>query len=131
MKVPFRKSLILILGVFIFFTSCVEKQEEFGRGKEPSKETVKVTPIGDIISSPERFRDSIVTLSGTAEPGLAFEFVNEQPYLLKDSTGQIWVITKGIMPKRGESVMVQGAVQSPYQIKGRQYDVVIIEIKRF
>lgn len=102
-----------------------------GIKKEPARaEKAEVVPIGDIISRPQEYVDREVTVEGKAIPGLAFEFVDEQPYLLKDSTGQIWVITRGFMPEEGKGLTVKGRVVAPYQIKGRRYEVVILEEDR-
>ncbi len=120
---------ILLISILVF--ACVQREEKVEEKKKKTVNKEAVLNIGEILKNPLKFKDSIVTVQGEAEPGLAFEFVNEQPYLLKDSTGQIWVITKGLMPQKGQKVRVRGAVQIPYQIKGRQYDVAIVEIKRY
>ncbi len=126
-----KKAFVLSIALFLIVAACVEKEEEVG-GKQKGKTGSEViVSIGEILKEPSKFKDSIVTIAGQAEPGLAFEFVNEQPYLLKDSTGQIWVITRGLMPSKGQKIKVRGAVQTPYQIKGRRYEVAIVEIKRY
>nr|NIV35598.1 hypothetical protein [Anaerolineae bacterium] len=55
------------------------------------------------------------------------EFVDEQPYLLEDGTGEVWIITREVMPPEGTKVTVTGTVRVPYQIKGRRYEVAVIE----
>jgi len=131
MSYLFRKTIVLSVALLLITISCVEKEEDIGRQHKAKTSSEIIISIGEILKNPSKFKDSIVTVAGEAEPGLAFEFVNEQPYLLKDSTGQIWVITKGLMPEKGQKVKVRGAVQTPYQIKGRRYEVAIVEIKRY
>ncbi len=126
-----KKALVILIVLFLFTPACVEKEEDVGKKQEAKANSEIIISIGEILKNPSKFEDSIVTVAGEAEPGLAFEFVNEQPYLLKDPTGQIWVITKGLMPEKGQKIKVRGAIQTPYQIKGRRYEVAIVEIKRY
>ncbi len=95
-----------------------------------AEQKLTTVPIGDIMSTPERYTGKEVIVKGTVKVGLAFEFVDEQPYQLKDKTGQIWVITRGFMPEDNSTLTVKGKVRTPYQIKGRRYSVVILEEER-
>jgi hypothetical protein len=111
--------------------ACVEKEEAV-KGKRPAGAERKAEgiSIARIITGVEAYRDKEVTVSGTVTPGLAFEFVDEQPYLLRDDTGEVWVITKSVMPEEGSWTTVKGTLRSPYQIKGRSYETAIIELER-
>ena len=121
--------LLLLIAVLIV-TGCTEKEEPLMQRQAPAVSRNETVPIGQILSSPDRFIDRTVTVEGTVSAGLAFEFVDEQPYRIQDKTGSIWVITKGIMPEDGSTVTVTGPVVSPYQIKGRRYEIVILEETR-
>ncbi len=135
---------VLFLLTMLILAGCVEKEEAVvATEKKPlSKEVSEALPqeekvekrvgitIADILNNPAAYEGKEVTLRGIATPGLAFEFVDEQPYLLSDGTGEIWVITRGVMPAQGAEVTVRGEVVVPYQIKGRHYEVAIIEIER-
>ena len=135
---------VLFLLTMLILAGCVEKEEAVvATEKKPlSKEVSEALPqeekvekragitIADILNNPAAYEGKEVTLRGIATPGLAFEFVDEQPYLLSDGTGEIWVITRGVMPAQGTEVTVRGEVVVPYQIKGRHYEVAIIEIER-
>ncbi len=124
-----KRCLWIFLVVVLVLLGCTEKESTVGE-KRPEREASRTVPIGEIIRYKERYLEKDVLVRGRAEPGLAFEFVNEQPYLLVDDTGQIWVITSGVMPERDAMVTVRGTVLSPYQIKGRRYDIVIKENER-
>jgi len=117
--------------ILLLVSSCTERESPIGsREKAHPSTSSGITPIGKIIERPDEFTGKRVTIRGEAEPGLAFEFVNEQPYLLKDTTGQIWVITSSVMPPKGSPVTIEGEVVSPYQIKGRRFEIAVIERKR-
>lgn len=125
------KYLWIFLVVILVLFGCTEKESTIGEerpGTEP--EISRTIPVKEIIRYKDRYLGRDVLVRGRAKPGLAFEFVNEQPYLLVDDTGEIWVVTSGIMPERDTTVTVRGTVLSPYQIKGRQYDIVIKEKER-
>lgn len=139
-----RLAVVLFL---IILAGCVEKEEAVvATEKKPAPSLAEEAPeapetqvqvekkagltIADILNNPAAYEGKEVTLRGRATPGLAFEFVDEQPYLLSDGTGEIWVITRGTMPMQGAEVTVRGRVVTPYQIKGRHYEVAIIEIER-
>ena len=129
---------VLLLLVMLIIAGCVEKEEAVVAEKKPQGTEAAPPPlkeegapkIADILRNPAAYEDRVVVLHGTATPGLAFEFVDEQPYLLSDGTGEIWVITRGTMPMQGAEVTVRGRVVTPYQIKGRHYEVAVIEIER-
>ncbi len=123
--------IIALLLLVLMLLGCVEKEEEFDLKKKQALTEDNIVKISEIIEKPGEYKNSIVTIEGTVEPGLAFEFVNEQPYLVDDGTGKIWVITKAVMPKKGQKVKVRGVVHTPYQIKGRRYKVAIVEVKRY
>jgi len=130
-KVGLMRYFLICLIMFSLISSCTESESPIGsveKARPPAPSGV--TPIGKIIERPGEFTGKKVTLRGEVEPGLAFEFVNEQPYLLKDTTGQIWVITSSVMPPKGSPVTIEGEVVSPYQIKGRRFEIAVIERKR-
>ncbi len=117
--------------LFTFSAACVEKEKALEAKKSaPLERRAKGLDIAVVLAEAGSYRDREVTVSGNAAPGLAFEFVDEQPYLLNDGTGEIWVITTDVMPAQDAWVTVTGTVRAPYQIKGRNYTVVIVEARR-
>ena len=110
-----------------------ERRREIGgeeAGKRAGSGADRSIDLSVLRENPSACRDTIVTVSGQVTAGLAFEFVNEQPYTLDDGTDRVWIITKSVMPKEGSQVVVTGTVKAPYQIKGRRYDLVVIETER-
>jgi hypothetical protein len=141
----FLKTNLIFLGIFLILLNlgCFEEEKVIEAPISPeitstpppveSQQPIKrpgEVEIRSILENPEKFDGSEVTISGICRPGLAFEFVDEQPYLIDDGTGEIWVITMSMVPAQGEFVTVRGVVVVPYQIKGRHYDVAIIEGER-
>ncbi|WP_457554892.1 hypothetical protein [Candidatus Pyrohabitans sp.] len=135
------RSAVLLL-MLLLLPGCVEKEVAMVGDAEGADASGEETPsgilqqsgdelrIGDILENPEAYEGKEVVLRGTVTPGLAFEFVDEQPYLLSDGTGDIWIVTRGTMPMQGAEVRVRGIVVVPYQIKGRHYEVAVVEIER-
>ncbi len=114
----------------LLLAGCVEKESPVGEKAGPREREAKVVSIAAVLDRRDLYRGREVTVSGKVTPGLAFEFVNEQPYLLDDGTARIWVITKTVVPEEGSWVTVRGRVVMPYQIKGRRYDIAIVETER-
>ncbi len=127
---PLLRGLPHLLLLVFLITGCTEGENPVRGMKETKEVSRKAVPIGQILKRPDLFLDRPVTIRGTAHAGLAFEFVDEQPYRLQDNTGSIWVITRGTMPREGSTVVVTGRVVSPYQIKGRRYEIAILEDRR-
>jgi hypothetical protein len=127
-----RRALPIIISLVLlsYLLSC-EKEETIGEGGKRTEKAKGITSIARLLEKRDRYKEKLVVVSGKATPGLAFEFVNEQPYLLDDGTGQIWVITTGTMPEKDRAITVKGKVFMPYQIKGRRYEIVILEMDRW
>ncbi len=122
--------VVLIIGTFIM-TACIEQEQIIGmKDDQIESENAGSVSIAQIIQNSESLKDSEVTVSGLVSAGKAFQFVNEQPYMIKDDTGEIWVITSGFVPKDGSTISVTGKIAVPFQIKGRRYDIAILETKR-
>lgn len=122
---------LLILIVVSLLLSCVGKEDIVGL-KESGSSEVKAegTKISAILANSSSYHGRAVTVVGKASGGRAFQFVNEQPYRVDDGTGEIWVVTSGIVPQEDSTVAVTGRVEAPYQIKGRRYEVALIESQR-
>lgn len=118
----------LLLLVLLLPVACVEREEAVGENQAASAtvQTSEQLKIADILKAPDKYLGQQVQVAGEAEGGLAFQFVNEQPYLLKDGSGEIWVITTGMVPAAGHRLEVMGEVVAPYQIKGHRYAVVLL-----
>ncbi len=82
------------------------------------------TPIGKIHAAPREYDGRNVTVSGTAASGMNLILVKY--FVLKDETGEIPVITGGVIPAPGEKVTVTGEVKEAFAL-GEQRLIVIIE----
>lgn len=122
------------LSLILLFHGCVEGEKVFDQKSiSPAPVTIEQETgvrIGEILADPQRFQQKDVVVFGKALPGLAFEFVGEQPYQVEQGNNILWVITTDIAPAEGSWVSVSGKVVSPYQVKGRRYEVVLIEKTR-
>jgi|GEM_PF-2338410 hypothetical protein len=122
--------IIISLALLIGSVTC-EKEETIGEKNRKENEGEGIVSIATLLEEKWAYKDRIVIISGKTSPGLPFEFVNEQPYLVDDGTAQIWVITTGTMPEEGRWIRVKGRVSIPYQIKGRRYKIALLEIERW
>lgn len=127
-----RRAIAVAIAVAVLALSwACERERAVGEKEAPPPEAVvEAVSISDVLGDAALYSGKEVTISGEALPGMAFEFVDEQPYQLRDETGTIWVITSGVMPAEGARITVKGKVATPYQIKGRRFDVAIIEEER-
>jgi hypothetical protein len=84
------------------------------------------TPIGKILENPRDYADKTVTVSG--EVTGAFGLLIIKYFTLKDSTGEIAVITDKPLPRTGTKLTVKGAVKEAFSL-GDKSLVVIVENK--
>ncbi len=82
------------------------------------------TPIGKIVENPRDYADKAVTISG--EVTQVFSLLIIKYFTVKDSTGEIVVITEKPLPKPGAKMKVKGTVREAFSL-GDKSVVVIIE----
>lgn len=104
---PFLLSLSLLLGL----AAC----------------SLAPVPIGKILKNPERFENRAVTVRGQVLSATKLPFMEEGFYVLKDSTGEITVVTRGALPAEGRTRLVRGRVQTTFKVMGKALGVVIRE----
>jgi hypothetical protein len=115
---------------------CVEDRQDIGPevrpadGKAETAQMAQGERIEDIMANLEIYNGREVTVSGKVLPGLAFEFVGEQPYQIIQGESRLWVVTNDMAPKEGAFVTVTGRIAVPYQIKGRSYGFALLEKER-
>ena len=126
--------LILAVIAGIMVTACIESRQEIGPEviRSDAGPQISGTSIVEIVSGTDafNFKDKEVIVSGKVMPGLAFEFISEQPYQIIQGETLLWVITDKMAPKEGSFVTVRGRIARPYQIKGRSYEVALLEEER-
>ena len=81
------------------------------------------TPIGKILSSPRDYEGKVVKINGTVTQSMNLMFLKY--FALNDKTGEIYVVTKRILPKQGDSVSVKGHVEEGFTIGSAQFIVMI------
>jgi hypothetical protein len=125
-------SLILVLGFLVGLSGCIEDRQDIG--PEVKKATAVQQEQGErienIMADRQAYNGKEVTVAGKVLPGLAFEFVGQQPYQIIQGESLLWVITSDMSPAEGAFVTVRGKIAVPYQIKGRSYEIVLVEEER-
>ena len=86
--------------------------------------SLMATPIRKILDNPRDYHDKMVTVSG--EVAELFSFFVIKYFIVKDSTGEITVVTTRPLPQKGSRVMVKGTVHEAFSLGDRQL-VVIVE----
>lgn len=110
-------SFILIASLAMFFSAgCGQKEKSFGQ--KITEEDL--TPIGDILSDPGRFKDRPVKIQGR----IGDECPAGGWFFLKDNTGTIYVNLHpsyfAIPQIRGSEVIAQGRVRK----EGTQIEII-------
>lgn len=123
-----QRAVALLAASLLLIPACVQKEETVGEKRQaPEARSPQGIVISSLLEDADRYRGEEVTVSGKVTVGMAFEFVSEQPFQLDDGTGSLWVVTTGAVPGENQWVTVRGTVAAPYQIKGRRYDVALVE----
>jgi hypothetical protein len=81
------------------------------------------TPIGKIVDNPREYAGKIVTISG--EVGDTFSLVVVKYFTVKDATGELPVVTRRPLPKKGTRIEVRGKVEEAFSIGDRQLLVLV------
>ena len=91
---------------------------------------ISATPVGEIIKSPVNFDGKEVTLHGTVKDQTRIPLVNVKSYVLKDSSGEITILTDGGLPKTDEKLTVKVKVQNLAIVNGESLGMAATEISR-
>ncbi|MBI5074553.1 MAG: hypothetical protein HZB62_05220 [Nitrospirae bacterium] len=86
--------------------------------------SLMATPIKKIIDNPRDYSGKPVTVSG--EVTELFSLFVIKYFVVKDSTGEIIVVTHKPLPKKGSKITAKGTVQEAFSI-GDQQLIVIME----
>jgi aspartyl/asparaginyl-tRNA synthetase len=108
-KIP-RMALWVLLITF-FLCSC---------------DSLFTTPINKILENPRNYAGKTVTVSG--EVTRVFSLVIVKYFVLRDSTGEVTIVTEKPLPKIGTKTKVEGTVEEAFAI-GDQQLIVIFEKK--
>jgi hypothetical protein len=64
--------------------------------------------IRKVLENPRNYEGKIITLSGTVADATSLLLI--KAFVLEDATGQLYVITDRILPKKGDRLRVRGEV---------------------
>lgn len=81
------------------------------------------TPINRILENPRDYDGKTVTISG--EVTEVFSLLVVKYFVIKDSTGEITVITGKPLPRQGTKITITGTVQEAFSLGNQQVMVVI------
>lgn len=82
------------------------------------------TPIRDILDHPRTYHGKKVTIAGEVTQSVNLLVVRY--FIVRDETGEIPVVTRGAVPRKGEWVRVRGVVDQAFALGDRSL-VVLIE----
>jgi aspartyl/asparaginyl-tRNA synthetase len=85
---------------------------------------IGTTKIGDIVSHPRDYTGKEVTISGVVTQ--TFSLVVIKYFVVRDSSGEISVITDRPLPAKGEKIKVKGSVKEAFSI-GTKTALVLME----
>ncbi|MCD6326445.1 hypothetical protein J7M28_02675 [bacterium] len=87
--------------------------------------------IGNILAEPDKYRDKQVTVFGEVTRKLPIPFLETAGYVLKDETGEMWVLTRRtLLPEVGQRVKVTGVIEAGVRVGSRDFGLVLSEQKR-
>jgi len=86
--------------------------------------SLMATPIKKILDNPRDYSGRTVRVTG--EVTETFSLFVIKYFIVKDSTGEITVVTTKPLPQRGSKITVKGAVQEAFSL-GNQQLIVIVE----
>jgi hypothetical protein len=85
---------------------------------------IGITRIGDIVSHPRDYADKEVTISGKVAD--TFSFFVVKYFIVRDSSGEISVVTEKPLPVKGEQIKVKGTVKETFSF-GTKTALVLVE----
>ena len=86
------------------------------------------TKIADIRNNPRQYAGKEVTVSG--EVTGTFSLIVIKYFTLRDSTGEITIVTQRPLPKEGERLKVKGTVREAFSIGSESLLVIVEEPER-
>ena len=70
------------------------------------------TKINKVLADPSKYRDKEVTVSGRVEDSISI--IDRGAYRVKDSSGELWVVSTSGVPRVGANVNVKGTIRDGY-----------------
>lgn len=91
------------------------------------QEMMPTTDIKEILSSPDKFNEKTVKIKGKVKD--SFIWFGMGYFVVADKTGEITVIPRKTMPKKGDEVTVIGKVNQAMVIGTRTYIIIVEDDK--
>ena len=85
--------------------------------------SLMATPIKKILENPRVYDSKSVTVSG--EVTELFSLIVIKYFVVKDSTGEIIVVTQKPLPQKGSRITVKGTVQEAFSLGDKQLIVIV------
>ncbi|HUT02682.1 MAG TPA: hypothetical protein VM163_02185 [bacterium] len=86
------------------------------------------TKIGKIVANPDQFKNKQVVVYGEVARKLPIPFFENAAYLLKDKSGEMWVLTKrAYLPEVGQWLKVTGVVEAGIRVGPKEFGLVLSE----
>ena len=99
MRSPSKRSLqAVVLGVALAATGCATKS------------------IHDVLADPSRYRDRQVQIAGDVVD--SYSLLGRGVYRVRDSSGQLWVLSERGVPRDGARVKVKGTIREAVNLGG-------------
>ena len=103
-----ERVIVLVLLTILVFVGC---------------SSLMATPIIEIRENPRAFDSKTVTVSG--EVTELFSLIVIKYFVVKDSTGEIVVVTQKPLPQKGSRITVKGTVQEAFSLGDKQLIVIV------
>lgn len=91
----------------------------------PACNQIGAVPIGKVLSNPRDYEGQDITISGTVTDAISLFVI--KAFVVSDDTGQIYVVTERILPKKGNKVRIKGTVVEAFSF-GDQTMTVLKEL---
>jgi hypothetical protein len=70
--------------------------------------------INQVLADPGRYRDKQVKLSGSVVD--SYSLIGNGAYQIDDTTGKLWIVSNGGVPRKGARVSVTGTVREGFSL---------------
>lgn len=114
---PLFKKLSFVLLVLLGLSAC----QQLGIG---------LTTIADLQKDSAAYEGKEVAIRGVADQSIKIPLIGTRLYRLKDSQGEIMVISSGTLPADGEELIVRGRIQNALIMDNQGYGLTLQEQER-
>lgn len=91
----------------------------------------EIVAIGKINASPVDFDGKEVRLKGIAQNPTRLPLIDLKSYVLKDTSGEIMILTESDLPKMNEEITIRVRIKSVAIIRGEALGLTALELERY